>query len=134
MELIDLVGEHTLNHAAVVISSPFNTEASGIAFFMDGMAYLALEDPSDGYRSSLGIIFSAKADPYSMGIHNYESINRKVVCKHVAKTEYHESDILEIVDSETGHTWLRVGTDNSDDYYPSFVSEWNAMPPEKETA
>ncbi len=97
---------------------------------MDGIAYLAIEDPNDGYRSCMGAVFSAKADAYSLGI-NYEWINRPVVCRHLDKSESYECDILEIVDSETGHVWLRVGTNNKDDYYPWFVSEWKPMAPKQ---
>lgn len=39
-----------------------------------------------------------------------------------------ECDILEIIDTANGHTWLRVGTENIYDYYPSFVSLWSPMP------
>ncbi len=131
MELKDLVGERVLDCAAIIITNPFNSDGSGIAFFMDGMAYLALEDLNDGYRSDMGAILTGAATAYSMGAENYELINRPVTCRHLQQRGGKGCDILEIIDKETDHVWLRVGTENTDDYYPYFVGTWNPMPPAK---
>ncbi len=129
-DLKSLIGEHTLDRPAMTITSPFNADASGIAFFLDGTVYLVIENPDDGYRSHMGVIFSAKASAYELGISDYENINRQVVCRHIEKDKDYNCDILEVIDVKTGHLWLRVGTQNTDDYYPWFLTEWNAMPPE----
>ena len=38
---------------------------------------------------------------------------------------YKKTDILELIDVVTGKLVLEVGTDYSDDYYPSFVANFN---------
>ncbi len=131
IELKELVGKHKMPVAGTTdVRHPFDGDKSGICFFLDDMAYMVFEDQNDGYRSCAGPIFSAKTDAYDV-IPNYEYINRDVVVRHVKDSRYggDAADIIEIIDVETAHVWLRVGTDNIDDYYPSFVAEWNPMPP-----
>lgn len=129
LELSDLVGPHTLDACARTdVTHPFDPHSSGIAWSMDGKVYMAFEDVNDGYRSECAPIFVAEGGFYEFCSPEY--LNRQVVGKCVTKDEYgSEDDILELVDVETGHVWLRVGTEDIDDYYPAFVAEWHPMPP-----
>jgi hypothetical protein len=97
VSLEDLVGEHVL----------------------DGVIYIASEDPSDGYRSCLDrVIVSPSA----------EMTNTFPPIRVLARKKEPGScsdDTLELVDLVTGKVVMEVGTDNTDDYYPSFVSNFS---------
>ena len=124
MELQELVGLHKLS--GVDMSNEKIKEEWGdsfedcqvINFILDKKTYTAIEDPSDGYRSSMREIKLSK-----------------VVIKNVFKPvqvfgimrrdeNYNKNDIIDFYDVKTGKIVLSVGTSNSDDYYPSFVAEF----------
>lgn len=88
---------------------------SVIRFKLDGVVYVAIEDPSDGYRNYLGEL---KVDT--------KEINNAFTGVEV-KGVYKESGdvILCLVDTTTNEAVLTVGTDYSDDYYPYFVANFN---------
>ena len=90
-------------------------------FRLDGKVYVAIEDPSDGYRSSLASL-SEYQDECPMQ-NAFPPV--QVLARHRDKSAYHDADILELIDVATGKTVLEVGTDNSDDYYPSFVASFS---------
>lgn len=120
MELKDLVGEHELSGVDSGIlkadrESYQYEDASTLLFILDGKTYRVTEDPSDGYRSMMRDIEevsdAAVANRFApvrvMGIYREESC-----------------DILELHDLKSGNLVLRIGTENTDDYYPYFVSEF----------
>jgi hypothetical protein len=92
-------------------------------FRLDGKVYLAIEDPSDGYRSHLASLSEYQDDCPMENV--FPAV--QVLARHRAKgaASYHEADVLELIDVATGKTVLEVGTDNSDDYYPSFVASFS---------
>lgn len=94
--------------------------ASFIAFTLDGVTWMAQEDPSDGYRSSLDSIVQVPA----------ALVNTFPPCRVRAEWEANEehcqNEIVVFRSVETGLPVLEVGTANTDDYYPSFVG--NFMP------
>lgn len=85
----------------------------------------AIEDEDDGYRSRLHGVFVAKAP--------YDAWPRSPLCKvrveHVEREKPRTSsdalvnvdDGYQLVEITTGKVVLVTGTDNEDDYYPSFV-------------
>lgn len=90
--------------------------ASGIAFVLDGVTLMVSEDPQDGYRSSMD----------ALEVSDYVVANTFPAC-HVTgrwrKEEYgRKSESIEFVDVYTKQVVLAVGTENSDDWYPSFVA------------
>lgn len=89
-------------------------------FRLDGKVYLAIEDPSDGYRSSLASLSEYQEECPMQNV--FQPV--QVLARHRDSGSYHEADILEIIDVSTGKTVLEVGTENSDDYYPSFVANF----------
>lgn len=129
--LRDLVGEHILNCAARTdVRHPFYDDKSGIAFALDEDIYFVFEDLNDGYRSTAAPILKASGPSYEFWEPEY--IQRRVLIRYVTKGEYDgEDDIIEVIDIGTGHLWMRVGTKNIDDYYPSFVAEWYPMDSEQ---
>ena len=89
---------------------------------LDDKVWLAVEDESDGYRSYLGSIEETS---------HSDLIFPAVPFARVRVKEYDRpsQEGFELVDVADGHVWLRVGTDNTDDYYPSFVFEYSAKMP-----
>jgi hypothetical protein len=82
-------------------------------FKLGSKIYQAYEDPDDGYRSYLGSI--EVVDKTDRMVFARASLGEVVV----AEDDY--LDGFKLVDTNTGHTWLAVGTDHSCNYYPYFV-------------
>ena len=131
MELKDLVGEHMLdavdfsNEQVKTWGDEFEA-CQVMRFRIDGKVYTATEDPSDGYRSSMSEI--------TVGDWQMTNVFQpvRVVGRHRTAYEYGgSSDVLELIDAGTGKTVIEVGTDDDDDYYPSFVANFDptAMTP-----
>jgi len=126
MRLEDLVGEHELSGVDFGELPPDRDNyqyesANTITFVLDGKAYCVTEDPSDGYRSSHRDIVETDT-PVK---------NTFAPCRVVARyidgpREYaSDNDLLECIDVVTGKTVLLVGTENSGDYYPSYVANFS---------
>lgn len=84
-------------------------------FKLDDLVFEALEDPDDGYRSSLDTILVRKT-------------SHKFLRKPLAKVTLTCEDngmhyIFNLVD-ENNHIWLSIGTVHNDAYYPYFVFEY----------
>jgi len=94
-----------------------------INFVLDGITYTAIEDPDDGYRSSLdGIIVSLDKVR-----NNFPPVEVIVSYRTKGESDWddgNECDILDVVDVKSGKRVLEIGTDNTDDYYPCFVANF----------
>lgn len=124
MNLQDLVGEHLLD--AVDFGSVKKESWGGgyedcqtMRFRLDGIVYVALEDPSDGYRSCMESLQIATDEPAN----RFPPV--RVVARYRDRSGYNAADVLEIIVASNGKTVIEVGTENSDDYYPSFVAHFN---------
>jgi hypothetical protein len=123
MELKDLVGKHTL-YGIEVGEKEFETRWDGIEercyvkFTLDGIHYLAVENPSDGYRSYMEDLQTTD-DPCEIPLPNVE-----VVCHMEEDDEWDKNDILVFVDAANGKEILRIGTGKCDDYYPYCEMEY----------
>lgn len=125
MELKELRGSHILQGVDISLQKIerewYGTEiVQCIKFTLDGVTYVAYEDPSDGYRSYCGEL-QISDTPCETLLPNVE-----VVCvyRDSGVGYYSSSDILEFIDSKNGKTVLLVGTNNDDDYYPFCVFEY----------
>jgi hypothetical protein len=127
MELKDLMGKHFLSGVSMSKTrfkqewdeEEFEDEDSNVmSFILDGVVYSAIEDPSDGYRSTMRDL---KINEYQVE-NTFEPI--QVMCKMRDDRNYNSNNTLELYDIENGKLILAAGTDNTDDYYPCFVSEW----------
>lgn len=87
--------------------------ANSISFTLNDVTYVATEDPSDGYRSSMD-----KIQAFGSGLtkNNFEPCT--VACER-------EGDELIFTDVHTDRPVLRVGTCRNDEYYPSFVANFD---------
>lgn len=84
-------------------------------------AFEVVEDEDDGYRSSLKEV---REVPIGDMIH----FGAPVADVTVTKIETMRCDGYQFAD-DSGHVWLQVGTDDSDDYYPCFVFDYT--PPKR---
>jgi hypothetical protein len=117
MKLRNLVGKHLLSAVdrSIISKNVEFNNCDTFAFELDGIAYLALEDPDDGYRSMLG----------SLEITDLELKTKFFPVEVDCKLGDEEGNFLNILNSETKNVIISIGTDYSDDYYPSFVAQWN---------
>lgn len=82
-------------------------------FQLGSVIFEVLEDESDGYRSYLGSV---------------QIVTRSAVKKQgdilgeVIISE--DGDFYYLNDCKTNHIWIRFGTDNSDEWYPSFIFDF----------
>lgn len=126
MELKDLIGLCTLDAVDFQRSSQPRYEGSddfedcsSCRFRLNGTVYVAMEDPSDGYRSHMrDLIVERNAEITNV----FPPV--QVLARYRGKSGYNDADILELIDVATTLTVLEVGTDNSDDYYPSYVANF----------
>lgn len=121
MELKDLVGLHKLSgvDTATETVKLYAEECNVVRFVLDGITYKAVEDPDDGYRSHCGELIVCK-EPIT---NNFPP--QVVMAKMKDNQEYSVNDTLQFIDVITGKTVLEIGTDNTDDYYPYCVMNWN---------
>lgn len=126
-ELTDLIGKRRVdavdfdNEQVKELYGDGYEDCSVCRFRLDGVVYIAIEDPNDGYRSSMRNLIVAN----DVAMKNvFPSV--EVLGKHRTFGDYGATDdVLELVDTITGKVVLEVGTDNSDDYYPSFVASFH---------
>jgi hypothetical protein len=121
IELESLVGEHILDAVDLFAD---NIKASWgdsfencelIRFRLDGKVYTGIEDPDDGYRSSMRGLFLSEDAMKNI----FPPV--RVLAKMKGCENCQSNDTLQLIDVVTGKIVLEVGTDNTDDYYPWFV-------------
>jgi len=119
----ELCGEHTLMAVRVDVTHPFDPNASGGAIQLEQQTIFVFEDPTDGYRSCAIEPMVVKSPLYSFGI-SPEYIRAPVLVRKWEKSDGIQADGIEIIDKRNGKTILTAGTDNFDDYYPSYTFDW----------
>ena len=125
IELQSLVGEHVLtgvdfsNESIKRYWGNGFEDAQVMNFILDGVAYSAIENPDDGYRSSM-----RELRILGNGVVTNTFAPVRVVGRYLTRLDDYgyECDILELIDVVTGLTVLRVGTENTNDYYPYFIA------------
>lgn len=118
MTLLDLCGNKHLSGVDITtaeIGSQMDP-CEAIRFCLDGVNYLAVCDPDDGYRSFLT----------ELQISDTACINcfppQRVVVLH---DDDSHNDIIKMVSQTTGKLILRIGTEDYLDYYPICVMEYH---------
>lgn len=117
MKLKDLTGVHKLSGVdtgTLTRDGLWKEEhCNYIKFTLDGIHYLAIEDPDDGYRSRCEDLVITEEPPRFM------FPPQRVVCSMMPDDVWgNRNDVLILKDSVTGEIVLEVGTENYDDYYP----------------
>jgi hypothetical protein len=123
MTLKDFCGEHRLTGVDFTTAPKadewVDRDSQVCRFEIDGKTWLAVEDPSDGYRSSMREIRESAERPAN----RWRPV--RVVGSMSERGSYGQrDDVLEFRLVKTGEIVLRVGTENTDDYYPSFVADF----------
>lgn len=123
MKIKELVGVHKLQGietgtrpATFVWSGA--TDCNYIKFRLDGVTYIAIENPDDGYRTFIEEIQVVDEDC------EIKLPNIDVRCTMRPDTSIEKMDVLEFWDFKTKLCVLAVGTQNIDDYYPLAVMEY----------
>ena len=131
MKISDLVGSTTLSGFDRMIES--RPEYEGADTFVDvevvrvilgGTTYEFAENPTDGYRSSC-------EDPIVSKIRVQNTFAPvPVLCTRSTDASFRharvDGDFLTIRNASTSATILVIGTDDIDDYYPSFICDFSA--------
>jgi hypothetical protein len=102
-------------------------------FKIDEEIYEVREDENDGYRSAMEGVFPV----VGKGLIFFSKPLDKVVFKEAPSKpdpdSYHYGvfDGWEMVSVKDGHRWLLFGTDNSDDWYPSYTFSYTPRDEDK---
>lgn len=127
MELSDLVGLHVFSGIEISTTNfdgrccYFDDLVNCIKFTLDGITYMAIENPDNGHRSYMGELFQTDETC------RIKIPNVKVVCHiedHFDPLDGEESDILVFVDAANGNIILEIGTAFRDMYYPYSVMNY----------
>jgi hypothetical protein len=118
MKIEDFKGKHFLTgveFGEIKSNDKWGDNANTIDFILDGKTFSAVEDPDDGYRSSMEDIVENRD-----GVIIKNTFSQIEVLGVIRKDE----DIIDFIDTITGRKVLSIGTDYSDYYYPSFVCDF----------
>lgn len=132
--LESLVGEHMLSGVDFLQATEkdeYSYDYANLCVFeLDGKVYTCAEDESDGYRSSMKSLTEG-------GTVTNRFQPQHVLCSMQTEDEYGRvDDLLVMRDVVTGKDVLTIGTENTGDYYPSYVASFqpenmacNSSPP-----
>jgi hypothetical protein len=119
VELKDLVGLHMLSGVEghygrwpELLEDTFR-DSNAISFILDGVTYTAIEDPDDGWRSTMKAIL--------VDIQNVSNTFQPVQVLCVMDDD---DPFIRVFDTKTQEVVLEVGTEWPDSYYPEFVARW----------
>lgn len=125
MELCNFLGEHVLTgcqFGTATITNPWETvDANTLDFTLDGRTFSVIENPEDGYRSSMDEIVENRSD---LVITNTFPPCR-VLGVFRSDSPYMANHVIDFYDSLTGKLVMSIGTENTNDYYPCFVAYFN---------
>lgn len=121
IELKDLAGRHKLSGVEYMCGTSY--EGAFVKFCLDGVTYVAKENPDDGYRSYMEDLEITNTPcwnvfPEQDVFCDYESIEEDGRFSRKCITP---ADILAIKNLQTAKVILRIGTANIGDYYPECV-------------
>jgi len=121
VDLESLVGLHKLSGVDFGKIEPEEEEwqdtSSTMTFVLDGETYTAVEDPSDGYRSALEHLLKG-GDAVK---NTFEPVKVFGMMRNACRDRSGKAEVLSFYDAVTAKLVLELGTDDSDDYYPSCI-------------
>ena len=103
--------------------------ADGNRFKLGNTVFEAKEDESDGYRSMMSEVKAVKRTKEMVFFDQPLGRVRVDEVRGHHRSSYGNFDGYALVDMKDHHRWLLLGTDNSDDYYPSFTFEYTPKEP-----
>ena len=120
-------GMHKLSGVSMikVEDEYYESAEDGILLTIDGVNYIAVTDPDDGYRS-YGYLYPASENMIQKNTFPEQDV---LVDNHIERStdeEGYEQDYEEtVIYNVDGGLILRVGTDYSDTYYPCAIFRYN---------
>lgn len=122
IKLSDLVGWFDLTGVDYTTTKALNSwsdddDAQVMTLILNGISFSFIEDPDDGYRSTLDSVIVGEFQEIE---NTFPPI--KVYFTHVDEEQEHM--IYGYVNTMDKYI-LRIGTDHTDDYYPTYTAEWN---------
>ena len=101
----------------------FGSDSSSHEFKIDDIIFKVLEDPADGWRSSLGVIEYGNESNAIFFCQPLATITVETYTGERVDNQYGDglNRGYRLVDINDGHIWLEFGTDNYNDYYPMFI-------------
>lgn len=95
-------------------------ECNVVKFMLDGITYIAIEDPEDGWRSYCDEIKVSPEKP------KYPIPDCEVSCTMKSnQNDGYQHDVLVGTDTHTGLIVFEIGTMYADDYYPYCCFEYH---------
>jgi hypothetical protein len=94
------------------------------------IALEAVEDPSDGYRSYFGCFRTSEVgkiffrNPIARVRLEEGGESRRMGPEASESSKKLNFSGWVLLDVDTGHVWLQVGTDHGDDYYPCYTFDY----------
>lgn len=124
MQLQDLTGKHFLSGietGQIEMPGYFDEVqmCNYVKFTLDGVHYMAVEDPEDGYRSCCRELQVSDVPPRN------SFAPMEMHCTMKPGDDYEENNILVLTDAVTESVVLEIGTGNCADYYPYFHTYYN---------
>lgn len=115
IELEDLTGNHVLSgietgETTLYVGGGCCAATEYVKFTLDGVTYLAVENPDDVYRSYMEDLMICET-PCKISLPDID-----VVC-HMRDAGKYGDDVLVFVDAKNGKTILELGTADYGDYY-----------------
>lgn len=108
----------------VNVRHPFNPDSNGVALDFGTKTVLIFEDANDGYRSAAATPIIYEGSLYEL-CDNVNYVRVPVRVEPMQAAEYADgADGIDLWDTRNDRLILRVGTDNVDDYYPTFVLDF----------
>lgn len=104
LKLEHLVGRH--------LCTGHGQDGGALIVGLDHRWFKFVEDENDGYRSTMAMVQELPRQPVGS------------VCFRQDVTITLEREVITAV-TDDGELLFRAGTDNYDDYYPSYVGEWH---------
>jgi hypothetical protein len=116
VSLDDLIGPFVLT--GVDYESTSDDPGNVVRFVLNGQIYVARENEHDGYRSSMRGIILVDGPPV---INTFAG----VAVIGVRSTRDDDDAVVFVLEVGDEDYILKVGTENSSDYYPNFVGYFN---------
>jgi hypothetical protein len=125
MKLKDFIGKHSLtgcqNGSVPKKDEWQDSDPNTLDFILDGRLFSVIEDPSDGFRSSMDEIIENR--PGLIVTNIFEPC--EVIGVFRPDGSYEKNDVIDFYDVVTGKVVMSIGTENTDDYYPCFVGSFS---------
>ena len=124
MELKDFVGKHVLTgcqNGSMLKKDVWQGSANTLDFILDNRVFSVIEDPEDGYRSSMAEIIENRSGVIITN--TFEPC--EVLGGFRPNGIYGKNNVIDFYDAITGKTVMPIGTENTEYFYPCFVGSFN---------